>query len=141
MNNGSHHQYNLSLSFLDTAHEVVNVTLRLADGRNITEGRVELLYQGTWGTICDDSWDLNDAEVVCRQLGFESALEAISNAYFGPGNESMPIWLDDVNCYGNEETITECLYQGFGQHDCHHSKDAGVRCYGKEEMGIQYHRY
>ena len=106
--------------------------MRLADGRNVTEGRVELLYQGTWGTICDDSWDLNDAEVVCRQLGFESALEAVSNGYFGPGNETMPIWLDNVDCYGNEESITECLHQSFGENNCRHYEDAGVRCYGKE---------
>ena len=105
--------------------------LRLVGGLNSSEGRVEVQYNNTWGTICDDSWDIQDAEVVCRQLGFESAREALSNAYFGEGDDSMPIWLDDVECYGSEATITECLYGEFGHHNCRHNEDAGVRCYSK----------
>lgn len=96
---------------------------------------MEVFYNNIWGTICDDSWDMQDAEVVCRQLGFESALEAVSNAYFGPGNDTMPIWMDDVDCYGNEVTITECLYLGLEngpeEHNCVHREDAGVRCYSE----------
>ncbi len=90
---------------------------------------MEVLYNGTWGTICDDSWDIRDAEVVCRQLGYESALEALSNASFGEGSADMPIWLDNVICYGTEVTITDCLYEKIGQQNCQHSEDVGVRCY------------
>ena len=72
--------------------------------------------------------------MVCRQLGFESAQQALSNAYFGEGDDSMPIWLDDVECYGSEATITECLYGEFGQHNCRHNQDAGVRCYRKDSV-------
>ena len=66
---------------------------------------------------------------MCRQLHFESAREAIRYAGFGVG--SGPIWLNDVNCYGSERDITECMFHGWGNSDCDHREDAGVRCNGE----------
>ncbi len=48
-----------------------NGDIRLADGGSRREGRVEICYNNRWGTICHDSWDKNDAVVVCGQLGFD----------------------------------------------------------------------
>ena len=70
---------------IDTTLTVADVQVRLVGGKNDSEGRVEVLYNGTWGTVCDDYWNLNDAQVVCRQLDFDGALEAVSYAYFGAG--------------------------------------------------------
>uniref|UniRef100_A0A8C5ZUY7 SRCR domain-containing protein n=1 Tax=Marmota marmota marmota TaxID=9994 RepID=A0A8C5ZUY7_MARMA len=100
--------------------------LRLVDGDSRCAGRVEILQQGSWGSICDDSWDLNDAHVVCRQLGCGVALEATISAHFGEG--SGPIWLDELNCTGEEAHVWQCPSQGWGQHDCRHKEDAGVIC-------------
>ena len=95
-------------------------------GSSDSEGRVEVSYNGEWGTVCDDSWDTNDASVVCRSLGFADALEAVSSAGFGQGTGT--IVLDDVNCSGNESSLFECSNQGLGVSNCGHSEDAGVRC-------------
>ncbi|NP_999647.2 scavenger receptor cysteine-rich protein [Strongylocentrotus purpuratus] len=100
--------------------------VRLAGGSNAAEGRVEVKYNGVWGTICDDGWDINDANVVCRMLGFQSASSAPGLAQFGQG--TGPIQLDDVWCSGDEETIFECVHPPLGVHTCHHREDAGVVC-------------
>ncbi|KAB0336608.1 hypothetical protein FD754_025606, partial [Muntiacus muntjak] len=102
--------------------------LRLVDGGGPCAGRVEILDQGSWGTICDDYWDLEDAHVVCRQLSCGEALDATASSYFGAG--SGPIWLDKVNCRGEESQVWRCPSWGWQQHTCDHQEDAGVICSG-----------
>ncbi|XP_061179248.1 deleted in malignant brain tumors 1 protein-like isoform X1 [Saccostrea echinata] len=101
------------------------VPVRLVGGSTQNEGRVEVWYSGTWGTVCDDSWDSMDAKVVCRMLGY-TGYTAYGSAHFGPG--SGTIWLDDVACSGSENSIFSCSHSGMGTHNCAHGEDASVRC-------------
>ncbi|KAM6033014.1 scavenger receptor cysteine-rich domain-containing protein DMBT1-like isoform 4-T4 [Theristicus caerulescens] len=100
--------------------------LRLSDGPHRCAGRVEVFYENRWGTVCDDHWDLEDAGVVCRQLGCGTALSAHGAGHFRAG--SGPIWLDDVNCTGTEVALSYCRTKGWGKNNCHHGEDAGVVC-------------
>ncbi|NXF98365.1 DMBT1 protein, partial [Eubucco bourcierii] len=100
--------------------------LRLSGGRHSCEGRVEVSDGRGWGTVCDDSWDLRDAQVVCQQLGCGRALAAPSSARFGPGSER--ILLDDVECHGEESSLLLCQHRGWGVHNCGHHEDASVVC-------------
>ena len=103
--------------------------MRLVQGNSYNEGRVEVNYNGEWGTVCDDGWDDIDAGVVCRQLGFGSSGTAIGSAGFGQGSGS--ILLSGINCTGDELTLAGCGHYGVNlTRACSHVQDAGVRCSG-----------
>ena len=99
--------------------------VRLVNGQHYYEGRVEVYHNGMWGTVCDDGWDMEDATVVCRQLGFPYGA-AKSNAQFGQGTGQ--IWLDDVVCSGKESRLDACSHAGWGDENCDHLEDVGIIC-------------
>uniref|UniRef100_A0A8C6B2K6 Lysyl oxidase homolog n=1 Tax=Monodon monoceros TaxID=40151 RepID=A0A8C6B2K6_MONMO len=105
---------------------VIEARVRLKGGAHPGEGRVEVLKAGTWGTVCDRKWDLQAASVVCRELGFGSAREALSGARMGQGMGA--IHLSEVRCSGQEPSLWKCPHRNITAEDCSHSQDAGVRC-------------
>ena len=97
--------------------------VRLVDGNNFREGRVEMLLNGTWGTVCDPVWTRNDAKVVCHLLGFGDAEDATARALFGSGRG--PIHSHGIQCVGTEMDFCDCHFIDSG---CNHADDVGVVC-------------
>ncbi|KAL5011266.1 hypothetical protein ScPMuIL_009817 [Solemya velum] len=119
--------------------------VRLAGtGSGRTQGRVEVQIQGVWGTICDDDFDSRDARVLCRMLGLNTTYaRAHGGAWFGEGNETMPIWLSNLWCEGDESSISDCnngIIPANGITNCYHSRDAGISCetepLGKDDVRL-----
>ena len=101
--------------------------VRLTGGVNDSEGIVEVMYDGSWGTVCYNGWDLNDARVVCGMLGFDGALAATGSVRFGQDNGK--ILLGDVQCHGTEKSIADCNHRGITVHSCSHARDSGAICF------------
>uniref|UniRef100_A0A669BPR8 SRCR domain-containing protein n=1 Tax=Oreochromis niloticus TaxID=8128 RepID=A0A669BPR8_ORENI len=124
----NYYYYNYYGHFYDVG-VICSGDIRLVgSGSTQCSGRVEVYHSNSWGTVCDDGWDLSDAEVVCRQLNCGSALEVPPSAHFGAGTGQ--IWLDHVTCSGNESSLAECQHSGFGSNTCEHGQDAAVICSG-----------
>jgi len=88
---------------------------------------VEVYLNGEWGTLSDFGWDLNDAQVVCNELGFGKVIAAVHNALYGEGNSR--VWLNGVYCIGTEWSIGNCSHGGWELVSYNsHSNDAGVQC-------------
>ncbi|NWI20919.1 LOX3B oxidase, partial [Crypturellus soui] len=127
--------------------------IRLKGGAKVGEGRVEVLKSSAWGTVCDDRWNLQSASVVCRELGFGSAKEALTGARMGQGAGlaprgaagaavaprrcrqrlpslagTGPIHMSEVQCEGTETSLWHCPLKNITEEDCKHSEDAAVRC-------------
>ncbi|GAA6104655.1 neurotrypsin [Tachysurus ichikawai] len=108
--------------------------VRLVDGDNPWEGRLEVYHSGDWGTVCDDNWTEHHAQVVCRQLGFRGSAEVAPAGVFGEGTGL--ILMDDVQCEGTESSLLECKHSVWGRHDCSHSEDVGIRCHRAESNDV-----
>ena len=123
------------------------------NGSTPDEGRVEVCVDGEWGTVCDHFWERNDAEVVCRQLGYNPPCKFISSGFqllfiilliiigalnyhssrFGDGPQ--PILAQSYSCTGTERNLTSCSGGTTGYSSCHYGRVAGVGCFSR----LHYH--
>ena len=105
--------------------------MRLVGGSSSLEGRVEIYYNDQWGTICNRNWDIDDATVVCHQLGFHGEATAVINSIFDSASLSTPIWLSLLECNGTEDYLADCRHNRWGSNSCHHYEDVGAICTGE----------
>ncbi|XP_041666763.1 HHIP-like protein 1 [Cheilinus undulatus] len=104
-------------------------SVRLVSAEGLSDrGRVEIFIRGEWGTVCDDLFNSKAGTVVCRQLGFTTALAVMKRAALGEADRRVRILLDDVECEGGEESLLDCKRSTVGKHNCTHGEDVGVIC-------------
>ena len=111
--------------------------LRLRGGASHNEGRLEVYHNDEWGTVCDDFFGRRDAKVACEQMDYTGAEAVLTDVAVAPGRR---FWLDDVNCVGDEDELTECFYNStvrnsssrtdpqWGFANCIPAEQVGVRC-------------
>ena len=127
--------------------------LRLVDNSGnsdgVSGGRLEVFFNGEWGTVCDDLFNTINADVACRQLGFSRSTHfnnvgglgydpfTVGNSNdifiyppsrFQQGQSQQSIFLDDLSCNGSESSLISCLHSGIGNHNCDHIEDVGLVC-------------
>ena len=104
--------------------------MRLVGGGSYNEGRVEVYYNGRWGTVCNDGWDEQHANIVCKQLGFDAS----EVADFGVARKEE-ILLDNLICSSSDTVLANCGHYGVGiKVECNYRSQyavAGVKCYGE----------
>ncbi len=102
---------------------------RLVAGSHLCSGRLELIYENTWHTVCDAAFDQQDAEVVCRELDCGAPVQLLGAAAFGKGDAQM--WTQEIQCRGNESQIYFCPTSSSLKYNCTHENDIGLSCSGR----------
>uniref|UniRef100_A0A671QXP5 SRCR domain-containing protein n=1 Tax=Sinocyclocheilus anshuiensis TaxID=1608454 RepID=A0A671QXP5_9TELE len=98
---------------------------RLAAGSHLCSGRLEILHDQTWMSVCDAAFDQQDAEVVCRELDCGAPVQVLGAAAFGKGDTQM--WTQDIQCRGNESQISFCSISSH-KHNCSSDNNVGLKC-------------
>ncbi|XP_060558822.1 neurotrypsin-like, partial [Ruditapes philippinarum] len=111
-------------------HEDVGIfctPVRLVNGSNQYEGRLEVWHDRSWGTVCDDEFDVLSTTVVCRMLNYQHTNPLLfGSLYYGSG--TLPIHLNDVSCTGSEIRLSQCPHNVLGAHNCSHKEVVGMSC-------------
>nr|XP_016933980.2 uncharacterized protein LOC108012952 isoform X3 [Drosophila suzukii] len=103
--------------------------VRLTGGEGPHAGRIEVKANGQWGYVCDDKFGLKDADIVCREIGYQmGAQEVRGSSFYAPPNQDFNYLIDEVECHGNETKLKDCAFKGWGVHNCGVDEVAGVVC-------------
>jgi len=100
---------------------------RLVEGQSPQEGLVQVYNNMTWGWVCADQWDKQDADVVCRMMGFPGSLSSSIEKEKKPKTK-LHVWLNNMQCFGNESSLFSCTNSGLGSHNCKTKEKAGAIC-------------
>ena len=114
-------------TFVQSRGAPVQGDLRLVDGIEDAEGRLEVFNADEWGTVCNVGFGRDEANVACRQLGHLNG-RSVCCGPFGAGNSSAPIWLSDLDCSAEPARLEDCNHPGFGMNACSHSQDVDLVC-------------
>ncbi|WAR30239.1 C163B-like protein [Mya arenaria] len=123
----------LSIGLLQAVYQLCSaaaIDIRLVGGSSQYSGRVEILFDNKWGTVCGDSFSDTDAVVV-------AGARVIANHASYPTPPAQ-IWIDDVRCTGSEQSIADCSHRmPWGSHNCNHDDDVGVVCSSTAAINIR----
>ena len=117
--------YEATITLQQSLHYVADGKVRLMNNTgSAASGQVEISVNGEWGTVCDNAWNLDDATVVCRQLGYDEAW----TAHYQPGSGLVKV--EDPQCSGEEVTLLDCwtVQSNGGGMFCSHGRDVAVEC-------------
>ena len=103
------------------------------------EGRLEIYHNRRWGTVCGKNFDIRDANVACRQLGYSRAMSYRPNKR--NGRSRGPIYLDRLQCRGTEPSLFHCGHRAIGIHSCNHNQDVSVVCYHSGSVNMCDRRF
>ena len=108
----------------------------IATGFSSVEGRLEVFHK-EWGTVCDGDWDLQDAHVVCRQLGLGRAIEAFAGLNRDYGSGEQLILLSRLRCNGSEQVLAQCLSDnGLRRRGCRNRETVALICEGEAHQNV-----
>ena len=121
---------------------VQNLKWQLSGGRRKGEGIVEVGIAGNWGAVCIDQWEMHAARLICKSLGYQTALAAVKNV---PSRSKFAVrdrlhFVNQVHCSGKETDISDCdIVWEAGQ--CQGGRDtyAGVVCSGEPCVQTDQH--
>ncbi|XP_074497108.1 scavenger receptor cysteine-rich type 1 protein M130-like isoform X2 [Sebastes fasciatus] len=108
-------------------------SVRLVNGKSLCSGRLEVKSNQSWSSVCEDDFDLQDAEVVCRVLGC-GAPSVLQGALYG--DVEAPVWTKEFQCGGHESALLDCDSSDSDRNTCSPGKAVGLTCSEPDDVRL-----